>query len=203
MPTLLTHRWTRIAADVGLWVAIGVVMAFLGPFGSSERSLYERLVYWELCMVGGGVIGIAIDTPVRKLAPGFWARLITVSVLMTPPVTGLVALVNHWLGGMRLGPANIAAPWFQVFIVCCAAMCLRQLAWAEPPAAAPAQPQADPLAAFLSVGVAIFSYRLLAPGAPLVSPDILGNLFARPWLFVHAAGATTKLGIHEIQAVSR
>ena len=49
------------------------------------------------------------------------------------------------------------------------------------------------LVAFLSVGVAIFSYRLLAPGQPVVSPDILGNLFARPWLAVHAAGAATAL----------
>jgi uncharacterized membrane protein len=48
------------------------------------------------------------------------------------------------------------------------------------------------LAAFLSVGVAIFSYRVLA-GAPLVSPDVLGNLFAKPWLAVHVAGAATAL----------
>lgn len=49
------------------------------------------------------------------------------------------------------------------------------------------------LAAFLSVGVAIFSYRLLAPGMPFVSPDIAGNLFARPWLVLHAGGAATAL----------
>ena len=49
------------------------------------------------------------------------------------------------------------------------------------------------LAACLSVGVAIFSYRLLLPGQPIVSPDILGNLFARPWLAVHALGSATAL----------
>jgi hypothetical protein len=138
----------RYAADIGLWVAVGVVMAFLGPFGSSQQPLGERFVYWQLCMVGGGIIGIAIDAPVKALLPGFWRRLLTVSVLMTPPVTGLVALVNHWLSGMRLGPENIAEPWFQVFIVSFAAMCLRQLAWAEPPAVAPAEPEVDPEAAF-------------------------------------------------------
>ena len=148
MTNLFARPWMRFTADVGLWVAIGVVMAFLGPFGSSQRPLAERFVYWELCMVGGGIIGIAIDTPLRKLLPGFWSRLLSVSVLMTPPVTGLVALVNHWLSGMRLGPANIAAPWFQVFIVCFAAMCLRQLAWTEPPAGAPVGPPADTEAAF-------------------------------------------------------
>ena len=109
MTTIFTRPWMRFAADIGLWVAIGVVMAFLGPFGSSQRPLDERLLYWQLNMVGGGLIGIAIDAPTRKLLPGFWPRLLTVSVLMTPPVTGLVALVNHWLAGMRLGPTNIAA----------------------------------------------------------------------------------------------
>lgn len=48
------------------------------------------------------------------------------------------------------------------------------------------------LTAFLSVGVAIFSYRLVVEAGP-ISPDILGNLFARPWLAVHAAGAATAL----------
>lgn len=48
------------------------------------------------------------------------------------------------------------------------------------------------LAAFLSVGVALVSYRLVT-GLPLASPEILGNLFARPWLAVHVAGAATAL----------
>jgi hypothetical protein len=148
MTKLFATAWMRFAADIGLWVAIGVVMAFLGPFGSSQRPLEERLLYWQLCMVGGGLIGIAIDAPLRKRLSGFWARLVTVSVLMTPPVTGLVALVNIWLAGMRPGPANIAAPWFQVFVVCFAAMCLRQLAWAEPPPAEIPEPEADPTEAF-------------------------------------------------------
>ena len=48
------------------------------------------------------------------------------------------------------------------------------------------------LAAFLSVGVAAFSYRFLPEVGPM-SPDILGNLFARPWLKLHVAGAATAL----------
>ncbi|HEX5379409.1 MAG TPA: DUF2306 domain-containing protein [Phenylobacterium sp.] len=48
------------------------------------------------------------------------------------------------------------------------------------------------LAAFLSVAVAIFSYRYL-PRMGFLSPDILANLFARPWLDVHVAGAATAL----------
>ncbi|WP_332766139.1 DUF2306 domain-containing protein [Phenylobacterium sp.] len=48
------------------------------------------------------------------------------------------------------------------------------------------------LAAFLSLGVAIFSYRYL-PRLGLMDPGILANLFARPWLDVHVAGAATAL----------
>jgi uncharacterized membrane protein len=48
------------------------------------------------------------------------------------------------------------------------------------------------LATFLSVALAIFSYRYL-PGIGVLSPDIMANLFARPWLDVHIAGAATAL----------
>lgn len=48
------------------------------------------------------------------------------------------------------------------------------------------------VAAFLSVGVAIFSYRFLPAIGPR-SPDILANLFARPWLALHVLGAATAL----------
>ncbi len=48
------------------------------------------------------------------------------------------------------------------------------------------------LGAFLSVGVALFSYRYLPELGPR-PPNILGNTFAKPWLKVHVAGAATAL----------
>ncbi|CAN5357827.1 hypothetical protein BH10PSE3_BH10PSE3_15970 [soil metagenome] len=67
------------------------------------------------------------------------------------------------------------------------------------------RPLAHPLAwalwslyALLSAAVAIFSYRYLPRIGPL-APDILANLFARPWLDVHVAGAATALLIGPIQ----
>jgi hypothetical protein len=141
----------RLLADIALWSAIGLVMAILGPFGSSERSLPERLLYWQVCMVGGGFMGVAIDAPVRRWLSHFWGRLLVVSVAMTPPVTLLVGLTNHFLSPMRLTWANVTQPTFQVFVVCFATMCLRQLAWAQaeaPAAPPPAEPVADPTEAF-------------------------------------------------------
>jgi uncharacterized membrane protein len=54
------------------------------------------------------------------------------------------------------------------------------------------------LYALLSAAVALFSYRYLPRVGPL-APDILANLFARPWLDVHVAGAATALLVGPVQ----
>jgi hypothetical protein len=61
------------------------------------------------------------------------------------------------------------------------------------------------LAAFLSVAVALFSYRYVT-FAGLLAPNVMENLMARPWLAVHAAGASTALlvgGFQFLPAVRR
>jgi uncharacterized membrane protein len=55
--------------------------------------------------------------------------------------------------------------------------------------------------AVLSIGVALFSYRYLIAVGPL-SPEILANLFARPFLALHVAGACTALLIGPFNFVS-
>ena len=55
------------------------------------------------------------------------------------------------------------------------------------------------LAAFLSVGVAVYSYRYLAPNPPMMGDDIAANLFRKPWLLVHAALAATALLVGPFQ----
>jgi len=150
MPESAAPPWIRrLAADLALWTAIGVVMAFLGPFQTANRPLEGRFVYWLICMIGGGLIGTAIDEPLRRRVGHFWLRLFAASLLMTPPVTILVGLVNHFMVGMRLGWDNLATPIFQVFIVCLATMCLRQLAWAQAVDRAPeTASDGDPTEAF-------------------------------------------------------
>ena len=147
LPLNVSPRIRRAAAELGLWIAIGLVMAVLGPFGSSARTPFERGVYWLGCMVGGGLIGIGIDEAVRRLTQYFWARLGFVSVLMTPPVTVLVWFMNHGLAGTKLTWANLISPWFEVFIVCFAALLVRQLIWARV-TVAPAALDEDPGATF-------------------------------------------------------
>ena len=58
------------------------------------------------------------------------------------------------------------------------------------------------LAAVLSAGVAIFSYRYLPRLGPL-APGVVQNLFHRPWLEVHVAGAATALLVGPFQFLPR
>ncbi|TAJ74662.1 MAG: DUF2306 domain-containing protein [Phenylobacterium sp.] len=56
------------------------------------------------------------------------------------------------------------------------------------------------LAIVLSVGVAILSYRYVPQIGPL-SPEVMANLFARPWLMLHAGAASTALLVGGFQAL--
>lgn len=61
------------------------------------------------------------------------------------------------------------------------------------------------LAAFLSVAVALFSYRYVTFSG-LLAPNVMENVMARPWIAVHAGGAATALlvgGFQFLPAVRR
>ena len=58
------------------------------------------------------------------------------------------------------------------------------------------------LAAVLSLGVALYSYRYVPPVSQVFgtgAANVLGNMFARPWLAVHAGMAATALMLGPIQ----
>ena len=136
MPTLTPTLIRRAAAEFALMAAVGVLMAFLAPYDSGEQPLGFRLAYWTILIVGGGVIGIAIDMAVSRRLPQFWLRLLTVCVLMTPFVALLVMLVAHLMAGAHWSVRNYAGLLFQVFVICVLVMALRQLAWRAAPAPA-------------------------------------------------------------------
>ena len=56
--------------------------------------------------------------------------------------------------------------------------------------------------ALLCAALAVFSYRYLLQ-VGMVPPVIAGNLFLKPWLMVHVAGAATALLIGPLQFLSR
>jgi hypothetical protein len=119
----------RVTAETALLIAAGLFLGVLSPFNTAQLSLAVRLTYWPIVIVGGGVIGIAIDAAVLRQTRSFWPRLVVGSLLMTPPVTGLVWFVSSRMFG---SPHRWPVPgplFFQVFVISFAVMALRQLAW--------------------------------------------------------------------------
>lgn len=119
----------RIAIELGLLIAAGLVVGSLGPWGSDTYPLLLKHGYWLTTVVGGGVIGIALDETLgRRIAPP-WRRVLAVSLLMTP-LTALFVLgcirviMNHWEGFGVLGKLML-----QVFPIALPIMAFRALVW--------------------------------------------------------------------------
>jgi hypothetical protein len=108
---------------------MGLFLGVLGPFGTIERGLRVALVYWPIVIVGGGVIGIAIDVLVQRRLTGFWTRLVADSVLMTVPVSVLVVVVSSFMLGPQSDQPHFGSLLYQVFVISFGVMLLRQLAW--------------------------------------------------------------------------
>lgn len=130
---MTTATARRSAIDLAMLVAIGLLMGFLGPFGSDQLLPVQRLVYWMICMVGGGLIGIAGDELLGlRMAPS-WRRVALVSVLMTPAVSLLVLSTEHLLADEPFGLWSYVRLLWQVLPILAAVMVVRALAWRRMP----------------------------------------------------------------------
>lgn len=122
----------RLAAELVLLLAMGLFMGAIGPYGTAVLPPLQSYVYWIACIVGGGLIGIAIDETLGPRAGGSWRRLVLTSLAMTPAVTWLVILVGHVVAGHSIRvPRYLTLTW-QVFIICVPVMALRALVWRRP-----------------------------------------------------------------------
>ena len=63
-------------------VAMGLLLGFLGPFDSDSAPAETRYAYWALCMLGGGLIAIAVDKGFEQRLPAAWKRLVVISTLV-------------------------------------------------------------------------------------------------------------------------
>ncbi len=123
----------RGGADLALLLAIGLLMGALGPYGTDHLTPGKACVYWILCIVGGGLIGVAIDETIGRRAREFWRRLLVTALLMTPPTTLLVMLSGLVVAG---GPLRLSNYWpllWQVLLVSLPVMAVRTLVWRRPP----------------------------------------------------------------------
>ena len=128
-----------LARDFVLLTAMGLFLAALGPFGSISSPMLVRLVYWPGVIVGGGVIGVAVDELGGKRFANPWLRWAFSSIVMTPGVCVLVWFASR----AAFGPAPMGLltdlVW-QVFVISAAVMGVRQLIGDRPRSAGTAQP---------------------------------------------------------------
>jgi hypothetical protein len=129
---LTPPSWRRVAADAALLMALGLFMGAIGPFGSDILPAAERYPYWALCIVGGGLVGVAIDEAVGLRFVIFWRRVAATSLLMTPLVA-IWVMVVRWI--MYAGPAGapgLGLLLWQVLVISVLVMAVRALAWRRP-----------------------------------------------------------------------
>lgn len=127
----MARRW---AIDIALLVVIGLLMGFLAPFDSERAPVLERYLYWVICLVGVGVIGIGADAVVRGRWPMMWRRVVVISALTTPPGTLLVLTTQNLLVGQPFGWAVYLNLLWQVFPILLAVMAVHAMVWRRAPA---------------------------------------------------------------------
>jgi hypothetical protein len=145
---MTARRWS---IDLAMLVAIGLLMGFLGPFASERAPIVGRYVYWMICMVGGGLIGIVADELLSRRVVATWRRVAVVSVLTTPLVSLWVMTTEHLLMGGSFGwPGYMRLLLWQVWPILLVVMVVRALVWRRSPARietrtviAPPLPQAE------------------------------------------------------------
>ena len=122
-------RWRRVALELALLAAVGLVLGLLGPYRTLDVPPLLRTIYWLLATFGSGLAGITIDALLGPRIRGFWLRVAVVALAMTPPVTLFIYALNALL-------LDLPRRWWllpelggQVFVVALALMALRALAW--------------------------------------------------------------------------
>ncbi|HEX8470697.1 MAG TPA: LytTR family DNA-binding domain-containing protein [Brevundimonas sp.] len=114
-------------------VAIGLLMGFLGPFDSESAPVLLRYLYWMICLIGCGLIGVAADDWLSRRIPMTWRRVAVVSLLVTPPGSLLVLTTQNVLMGQPFGWQVFLNLLWQVWPIVLAVMAVRSLVWRRMP----------------------------------------------------------------------
>ncbi len=122
-------RGRRLALDLALLVALGLVMAGLGPYRTLDIPDPLRIAYWIAAVTGAGLIGILIDETMGPRIRGFWLRVAAVSLAMTLPVTPFIYALNAVMLDLPRRPWLLPQLAWQVFVVALLLMAVRALVW--------------------------------------------------------------------------
>ncbi len=102
MTTLFANRHLR---GLGLALLVGAFLALTGAFETADTPLLERLGYWTLMMLVGGLAGVGISLftdRVGWLEERPWLQGGLIVLLLTPPLTLWVWLITT-LGFCKCG----------------------------------------------------------------------------------------------------
>lgn len=115
-------HWTKkIAIEIFMVVLIGLVMAFLGPFGTYAMPTGLRIAYWVVF----GIIGYAMYRPLAYLAHGLrrimpmpkWVAELLGCLVSAVPFTFLIAFM---VAGMRWNMPVIMSHYGLLYLQCSA-----------------------------------------------------------------------------------
>lgn len=119
----------RFAMDLLLLAFIGLVMAELGPYRTLEAPAALRTAYWLIAVIGSGFAIMAADRLLQDRVPGFWSRILAVSLAVTPPVTLFVYVLNAVMLDLPRRWWLLPQLAWQVLVVMLLMVTLRALLW--------------------------------------------------------------------------
>lgn len=119
----------RLALDLLLLAAVALILAQLGPYRTGEAPEPLLTFYWLAAVLGSGLTGIAVDAALARRVPGFWTRILAVSLAITPPVTLYIYTLNAVMLDLPRRPWLLPQLGWQVLVVMLLIMTLRALVW--------------------------------------------------------------------------
>lgn len=113
--------WRTLVIDLAVMVAIGVVLALIGPFGTFQTSFPTRLAYW----VSLGVAGYACYRPmgwmVERVGQGLdlpmWLLWTFACLIATIPMTLVVVGIDRLPRGLPMPDFNTLATTYGYVLV--------------------------------------------------------------------------------------
>lgn len=112
----------QVLIDLSIMTVVGVLLAFVGPFGSFDLPLEWRFVYW----LGYAYIGYACYRPVTVLAARMatrldlpeWTMVLTGVFVGTVPMSAAVWVLGRMPGNLRWPTLSEALlNYFYVFVI--------------------------------------------------------------------------------------
>jgi hypothetical protein len=123
------ERWRQLWPDLLLFAFVGLVMAELGPYRTVDAPRPLRVAYWLLAVFGCGLAGILADRAIGGRVRGFWLRIAVVSVVLTPPITLYIYVLNALMLDLPRRWWLLHQLAWQVLVVMLLLMSFRAILW--------------------------------------------------------------------------